>query len=147
MTAEQFADAISAVTGVWREKVAGQFDFSLVSSHAAPPAGRVRAALVNADPLMTALGRPNREQVVTMRASAATTLQSLELSNGATLADALHRGAVRLKARTPQTDALVTACFSGRSAGRPRHANGRSACRRLDGRPRSAASRICSGAS
>ncbi len=133
MTAEQFADAISAVTGVWREKVAGQFDFSLVSSHAAPPAGRVRAALVNADPLMTALGRPNREQVVTMRASAATTLQSLELSNGSTLADALHRGAVRLKARTPQTDALVTGVFQ-RALGRPPTSRERALCLQALGR-------------
>src|SRR4029453_12321156 len=57
MTAEQFVDAISAVTGVWRVEPAGQFDFSLVSSHAAPAAGPGRRALVNADTLLTALGR------------------------------------------------------------------------------------------
>lgn len=34
---------------------------------------------------MVALDRPNREQVVTGRLSAATTLQSLELTNGSTL--------------------------------------------------------------
>ena len=111
MTAEQFADAISALTGIWRVEAAGQFDFSLVSSHAAPAAGRVRAALVNADPLMTALGRPNREQVVTTRPATATTLQSLELLNGATLADALNRGARRLKATTPRASALVSTVF------------------------------------
>jgi len=58
--------------------------------------GQVRAALVNSDPLLTALGRPNREQVVTSRSSAATTLQALELTNGATLAGLLERGAARI---------------------------------------------------
>jgi mono/diheme cytochrome c family protein len=55
--------------------------------------GTIRAALVAADPLMTALGRPNREQVVTVRSSVATTLQALEMTNGETLADILNRGA------------------------------------------------------
>jgi hypothetical protein len=55
--------------------------------------GQVRAGLVNSDSLMTALGRPNREQVITTRASAATTLQGLELTNGRTLAELLKRGA------------------------------------------------------
>jgi hypothetical protein len=63
--------------------------------------GRVRAALVNADPLMVALGRPNREQIVTVRASAATTLQALELTNGRQLADLIQRGAATLVATNP----------------------------------------------
>jgi Protein of unknown function (DUF1553)/Protein of unknown function (DUF1549) len=117
MTAEQFVDGISAITGVWRAKVAGEFDFSLVSSHARPQPGRIRAALVNADPLMTALGRPNREQVVTTRPSAATTLQSLELSNGARLAETLRRGATRLASTTSQSGALVNTVFQ-RALGR-----------------------------
>ena len=48
---------------------------------------------------MVALGRPNREQVITSRSAAATTLQALELSNGATLASVLERGAKKLLAR------------------------------------------------
>src|SRR5438046_2985660 len=58
--------------------------------------GRIRAVLVPSDPLMTALGRPNREQVVTTRSSVATTLQALEMTNGETLADVLKRGAENL---------------------------------------------------
>jgi mono/diheme cytochrome c family protein len=54
---------------------------------------KVRASLLNADPLSVALGRPNREQVITSRASAATTLQALELTNGPTLARQIQRGA------------------------------------------------------
>ncbi len=60
--------------------------------------GRTRASLVAADPLMVALGRPNREQVITTRASVATTLQMLELSNGQTLAKLLGQGAAQLLA-------------------------------------------------
>jgi hypothetical protein len=55
--------------------------------------GKIRCALVAADPLTTALGRPNREQVVTTRPAEATTLQALEMTNGETLADVLKRGA------------------------------------------------------
>jgi mono/diheme cytochrome c family protein len=56
---------------------------AVVSTAAFP--GRTRFSLRAADPLLTALDRPNREQVTTSRLSAPTTLQALELSNGATL--------------------------------------------------------------
>jgi mono/diheme cytochrome c family protein len=60
--------------------------------------GETRSSLTVADPLMLALGRPTREQVITIRASAATTLQLLELNNGSTLARTLADGAARLLA-------------------------------------------------
>lgn len=60
--------------------------------------GKVRAVFAAADPLMTALGRPNREQVNTTRPSVATTLQALELTNGSTLAEWLQRAAAHLLA-------------------------------------------------
>ncbi|MBX3731399.1 MAG: DUF1549 domain-containing protein [Verrucomicrobiae bacterium] len=63
-----------------------------------PVYGQVRASLTAADPLMLALGRPNREQVTTVRQSAPTTIQALELTNGETLSTLLHRGAERLLA-------------------------------------------------
>ena len=55
-----------------------------------------RASLVSSDPLMTALGRPNREQVMTVRQTTPTTLQALELTNGATLAKFLKEGAEKI---------------------------------------------------
>ncbi len=58
----------------------------------------VRAWLAIADPLMRALGRPNREQVVTRRASTATTLEALEMTNGATLSGTLKKGAAKIVA-------------------------------------------------
>jgi hypothetical protein len=57
---------------------------------------QIRAALCAATPLTTALGRPNREQVNTVRPSASTTLMALELTNGATLTDVLAKGAKKL---------------------------------------------------
>ncbi len=71
---------------------------SLATKLATAYPGKVRASMVAADPLMVALGRPNREQVVTTRPSAATTLQALEMTNGGTLADILKRGAEKLLA-------------------------------------------------
>jgi hypothetical protein len=58
-----------------------------------PPASHVRAALAMDNALSRALGRPNREQVVTRRDSLATMLQALELVNGTTLDGILNRGA------------------------------------------------------
>ncbi|MEX0724758.1 MAG: DUF1549 domain-containing protein, partial [Planctomycetaceae bacterium] len=51
---------------------------------------RVRASLVPNDPLLHALGRPGREQVVTRRDSLATTLEALELTNGTILHEQLQ---------------------------------------------------------
>jgi len=72
-----------------------------------------RAALVAADPLMAALGRPNREQIVTVRSGAATTLQALELTNGGTLATILKDGAAKILTEhsTAQPTALITTLY------------------------------------
>ncbi|MBI1247901.1 DUF1549 domain-containing protein [bacterium] len=69
----------------------------------------VRAALLKSDFLMRSLGRPNRDQVVTVRPLELTTLEAIDLSNGETLANLLHRGAVQLKQRSFESpEALVT---------------------------------------
>jgi hypothetical protein len=73
----------------------------------------VRASLVAADPLMTAMGRPNREQVVTTRASEATTLQALELTNGKTLAETLKRGADSIVKENVSGRKLVRSVYEG----------------------------------
>ena len=66
---------------------------SMVAQH-----GRIRAALTAADPLQLALDRPNREVVVPVRASVATTMQALELTNGATLNDRIQRASAAFAA-------------------------------------------------
>lgn len=45
---------------------------------------------------MRSLGRPMREQIVSMRPSDVTTLEAVDLTNGSTLADYLSQGATRL---------------------------------------------------
>jgi hypothetical protein len=91
MSAEQFIDSISALTGT----DAGQREADLPKP-ATSEKTLVRSVLTNDDPLNRALGRPNREQVVTQRESVATTLQALELTNGEILANKLKRGATNL---------------------------------------------------
>ena len=59
----------------------------------------VRASLVKRDFLMGTLGRPNRDQIVSVRPSELTTLEAMDLSNGPALADMLAKGAKNLIAR------------------------------------------------
>jgi hypothetical protein len=63
----------------------------------------VRAALVKSDFLMRSLGRPNRDQIVSVRPSELTTLEAIDLSNGQTLADTLATGAKNVLARQWQS--------------------------------------------
>ncbi len=67
LTAEQFEDALGQLTG-----------------------RRSRAWIKNGDRLMEALGRPDRRTVTTQRLSPTSTLQSLELMNGAVLHELLY---------------------------------------------------------
>ena len=89
LTAEEFADTVSAITGEWR---------LFVRDKAAIPARDWR---FKASPLSLALGRPIRDQVFTTRDNRPTTFQALELVNGATLEDTLRRGALRLLDELP----------------------------------------------
>jgi len=111
LSAEQFRDAIGQLTGVWQEKS----EFAAVTN-------RVRAGFVAADPLTTALGRPNRDQVNTIRPTAATTLQALELTHGQTLNEVLNAGAKQLVAGNPAPEALIDRVYLeafGRKPTRP----------------------------
>jgi hypothetical protein len=108
MTAEQLADGVATVTGVWPRATAdmmkvdgrgqgGQLMAALGSVGLPTKEGEpIRAALAFDDPLQTALGRTSREQVVTRRDGVATTLQALELTNGGTLDAWLKAGAAHL---------------------------------------------------
>lgn len=59
----------------------------------------VRASLMKADLLQRALGRPNREQIVSMRPNDLTTLEAMDLNNGRILDDWLSRGAKQIVAK------------------------------------------------
>ena len=77
------------------------------------PGPMVRAVLVKGTPLMAALGRPNRDQVVTSRPTDLTTLEAIQLANEQTLFDTLSRGGERiLAARGRDPDALARWVFA-----------------------------------
>ena len=78
----------------------------------------VRSSLVASDPLMAALGRPSREQVLTTRQPTATTLQALELTNGDTLARVLQRGAEKVLAEKPASPEQLVAKLYTRALSR-----------------------------
>ena len=68
----------------------------------------VRAALLKSDFLMRTLGRPNRDQIVSMRPNDLSTLEAIDLANGSTLAGMLDTGARKLIAKSwSSPDALV----------------------------------------
>ena len=84
LSAEEFADTVSAVTGEWRFVLK---DRSAIAA---------RDWQFKASSLDLALGRPIRDQVFTTRDNRPTTFQALELVNGAGLEDELRRGAEHL---------------------------------------------------
>lgn len=78
----------------------------------------VRASLVASDPLAAALGRPTREQVASTRQASATTLQALELTNGETLNRLLQRGAEKVLASKPKSNAELVKPLYVKALGR-----------------------------
>ncbi len=95
LTAEQFVDSLSAITGEWRAvqnergaRMAREWEFRSTA-------------------LSRAMGRPIRDQVYTTRPAEASTLQALEMVNGQTLALALRRGAQRLQGTLPEAAVSV----------------------------------------
>jgi hypothetical protein len=84
--------------GVWASRIEPQVN-AMLSGAGNSDVPMVRASLLKADELMRALGRPNRDQIVTMRPSGLTTLEAIDLANGQRLADAIATGASRAVAR------------------------------------------------
>jgi hypothetical protein len=124
VSAEQFRDALGEVTGIWFDKA---------EFHAAT--ADIRSCLVAADPLTTALGRPNREQVLTCRVSGATTLQAIELTNGKTLATILKRYGLRMAEFPPRTADLVESLYDRAFGRNPSEAELNLASNLLGNRP------------
>ncbi len=86
LTAEQYIDAISSITGEWRVLAPEESGTGVYS----------REWRLKSSPLTRSLGRPIRDQVYTRRNAEATTLQALEVVNGQTLDNLLVRGAKRM---------------------------------------------------
>lgn len=98
LTAEELTDAIWQICGT----APPNFDAPVTR---AAPQPMVRAALLKSDLLMRTLGRPNREQIVSTRPADLTTLEAMDLNNGAILDSRLAEGARALLARAFATPA------------------------------------------
>ena len=97
LSAEQFADTVSAITGEW-----GLLEKDIAKDPLKERAVRpARDWQFKASPLALALGRPIRDQVFTTRDNRPTTFQALELGNGASLENTLRRGALGLLGQLP----------------------------------------------
>ena len=66
-----------------------------------------RAALLKSDFLMRSLGRPNRDQIVSMRPQDLSTLEAIDLANGETLSAWLAQGANSMHAKG-KTETVAT---------------------------------------
>ncbi|WP_296453310.1 DUF1549 domain-containing protein [Rubinisphaera sp.] len=82
---------------VWTKSTAQPIRESLALGLSDQQPAMVRAALMKNDFLMTALGRPNRDQIVTSRPQELTTLEAINLANGETLMKSLAAGASHLQ--------------------------------------------------
>ena len=95
-------------SALWNVKVGKQLATQLAQA-ATSTQPMVRASLLKADFFMRALGRPNREQIVSVRPNELNTLEAIDLNNGQTLATRLEQGASRVLAKQwPNGDALAT---------------------------------------
>lgn len=105
----QSAVAVAA-QGTWSAvvpKLQAELARSTIVSHS-----MVRASLLKSDPMMRALGRPNRDQIVSMRPNDLTTLEAMELANGSILANTLTTGAENLfKTQWPNNNAMVESLY------------------------------------
>lgn len=126
MTAEQFGDAIGAMTGEWNIYPGRPYGGGSPAA-AAPGAPQpsmpasagehAREWRVASSNLSRALGRPIRDQVIPVRAAQASTLQALELVNGEILTRWLARGARRLIGEwVPEPRSLYNRTVAGRGA-------------------------------
>jgi hypothetical protein len=125
LTAEQFADAIGAITGEWNTwpgKPAGSAPQPRGRGGpppSLPPTSGIygREYQVASNNLSRALGRPIRDQVTSVRAAQVTTPQALELVNGEWLTRWLARGARRMLGELPpDTLSLYNRTVAGRYA-------------------------------
>ncbi len=96
----QPATVVSPVPS-WAEMIEAQGPTLFAVATSGPPP-MVRASLVKNDFLMKSLGRPSREQIVSMRPNELTTLEAIDLSNGAPFADSLATGGRLLVSRAQE---------------------------------------------
>jgi len=111
MSAEQFADAVSSVIQPVYPDSAVQYTPAGKDKPNSTKIPFVRASLVKNDGFLTALGRPNRETVITSRETQANLLQALELTNGQKFNQVLQKGAENWLTRYPESESLIRAVY------------------------------------
>ena len=110
LSAEQFVDAVSSIVYPVYPDTLMQYDpFKNASSLI--PLNYARASLIKNDIFLTALGRPNRENVSTGRSSQANLLQALELTNGNKFNHVLQSGAKRWKEKYQTNEEIINELY------------------------------------
>jgi hypothetical protein len=110
LSAEQFADAISTSIEPVYPYTIRQYD-PFKKSNSSITSRYARASLVKNDIFLTALGRPNRENVTTTRSSQANLLQALELTNGDKFNGVLKAGANNLKKKFKTNEEVINELY------------------------------------
>lgn len=117
LTAEQFSDALSTVVSPVYTVDALKYNPLADPKAYMDASSFVRAALVQNDPFLTALGRPSRENVISVREGHVTLLQAMELTNGTKLNETLIQGAKKWLAQYKDPNELTQAIY-GQTLGR-----------------------------
>jgi uncharacterized membrane protein len=110
LSAEQFIDAISTIVYPVYSDTLKQYD-PFKNSVPAASLNYARASLVKNDGFLTALGRPNRENVSTSRSSQANLLQALELTNGNQFNTTLKFGAKKLMEKFKTNEQIINELY------------------------------------
>lgn len=118
LTAEQFMDAVWMLTGTAPAKPLAPAAIPPFNDPVPPERRFTRATLVHCDDLMRSLGRPNREQVVTVRPEHLTTLQALDLLNGKTLTNTLAAGGANILKAGPASSREIANGLFQKAVGR-----------------------------
>jgi Protein of unknown function (DUF1549)/Protein of unknown function (DUF1553)/Planctomycete cytochrome C len=120
LTAEQFNDAIGAITGEWnlQQPRGGSGPRRGPTDSEPQTVGNYgREWRAPSSTLTRALGRPIRDQVISFRSAQATTPQALELVNGEMLTHSLSRGARRMIGELPPEPlSIFNKAVAGRNA-------------------------------
>jgi uncharacterized membrane protein len=109
LSAEQFVDAVSSIIDPVYSDTIKVYDPYKNQKQTEPAYSR--ASLVKNDAFLTALGRPNRENVSTSRSSQASLLQALELTNGNKFNTTLESGATKWREKFQTNEQIINELY------------------------------------
>lgn len=103
--------SVAAPVAPWTRVIDQDARPLLAAAMGGKDAPMVRAGLLKNTPLMQSLGRPIRDQIVSMRPATLTTLEAIDLANEPQLAEAFATGARRLLERNWDRQTLIDHIF------------------------------------